>query len=374
MSQEKKYLLKYWISKKKYTKDNLVKDLESSLENILSELKYNVYPGKNYLVLKISGKEKYIDACYDKLNLDRDCSYRVKDELGEHLRLKAYRILADLELSFREFINRAMIEVAGFNWWNSLIPENIKTRVNEIEEKTEDKSLEVQHAIEFTHFNDLVQIITANFQDLSDDDNISADKLSKMMSECDSFEDFKNELNERRKIVSIWENVFSKYFEDKDEWLNLKKKIKNDVIQTRHKVMHHRMLRRHEVRKLKDCSEEAQRIIKLAKSGLSRKELKEAQKNLELITKSFQNSFQKVYSQNLISAFQKIDKRNKELIKSINTNIKISNINPNISDLINSMNWMSNIQLPPTNINDEKSEDEDKNKDEENNSDDDPKK
>src|SRR5699024_2724781 len=262
MSEEEKYVIKYWISKEEFNKKELSTYLDSGLGKILPKLDCGIYLKQEYLVLEIIGNEKNIDACYDKLNLNRNCAYRVQDDLGEALRIKSYRILADLELSFREFINRAMIEVGGFNWWNSLIPDKIKERVNQVEEKTDEKQLDNQHALEFTHFDDLIKIITADFQELSDDENISIKKLSEIISKCTTFEEFKSEVNERREIISIWESVFSKYFENKEEWLVLRKRIKTDVIGTRHKVMHHRMLRLHEVRKLKECSSEVQRVIK----------------------------------------------------------------------------------------------------------------
>jgi len=347
MNEEQKYVLKYWISKDEFTKKELTDHVDLSLGKILPRLDCEIYLKKEYLVLEIIGNEKNIDTCYDKLNLNRNWAYRVQDDLGEDLRFKSYRILADLELSFREFINRAMIEVGGFNWWNSLIPDKIKERVDQIEQKTDDKQLDRQHALEFTHFDDLINIITADFQELSDDENISIDKLSDIVSNCSTFKEFKNELNERRKVISIWENVFSKYFENKEKWHSLRKRIQTDIIRIRHKVMHHRMVRLHEFRKLKECSEEVQRVIKLAKRGLSWKELQDARENLQRIAESYQNIINKVISNDLVSMINSFEIQNEKLIEGLNKSIKIPNIDSNISSILNSIDWSSFSQLPP---------------------------
>lgn len=363
MNDEEKYVLKYWISKKEFNKKEFSAHLDSALGKILTKLDCDIYLNQEYLVLEIVGNERNIDACYDKLNLNRNWAYRVQDDLGEALRLKSYRILADLELSFREFINRAMIEVGGFNWWNSLIPDNIKERVNQVEQKTDDNQLDSQHALEFTHFDDLIKIITVDFQELSDEENISIEKLSEIISKCSTFEEFKNELNERREVISIWENVFSKYFEDKEEWLDLRKKIKTDVIGTRHKVMHHRMVRLHEVRKLKECSEEVQRVIKLAKRGLSRKELQEARENLQRIAETFQKSFNKVITDEFITTINAFERQHKKIIEDLNNSIRIPNIYFNIPNIANLIDWSSFNRLPPSPSDKDNADEEDNGKD-----------
>ncbi|SMO92536.1 hypothetical protein [Fodinibius sediminis] len=348
MNEEKKYVLKYWISTEKFSKKGFSAYIDSAFGKILPKLDRKIYLKQEYLVLKIIGNERNIDACYDKLNLNRKWAYRVQDDLGESLRLKSYRILADLELSFREFINRAMIEVGGFNWWNTLIPDNIKERVNQVEQKTDDKQVDSQHALEFTHFDDLIKIITADFQELSDDENISVNKLSEIISSCSTFIEFRNELNERREVISIWENVFSKYFENKEEWLDLRKRIETDIIRTRHKVMHHRMLRLYEVRKLKKCSEEVQRVIKLAKRGLTKKELQEARENLHRISENFRNYFNNVISNNFLTQINRFDVQNEKLVEALNKSIKNPIIDSDFLNIINSIDLSTFNQLPPT--------------------------
>ena len=180
-----------------------------------------------------------IDNCHEKLDFERDWAFISKDELGNFLRESAYPILSDIETTLRNFINIAMIEVCGFDWWNSFIPENIRSKVFEVENKAGKPSVKHHHSIEFTFFEDLIKIVTAEFQTWPDSRVITVFDIVELYSKANSLEDVRKELENRRKIVSIWDNVFSNYFDDKESWIQLKKRIEKNVISTRNKVMHH---------------------------------------------------------------------------------------------------------------------------------------
>ena len=175
-----------------------------------------------------------------------------------------------------------MSEVLGFDWWNSHIPTHLREKVEGVQAKAGTQQVESHHPIEFTSFEDLIRIVTVKFQAWPDERTISASDLYQLLNVCDSVEDIRKGVDNRRKVVSFWDDVFSYYFGDKDAWTQLKKDVKKHVIPIRNKVMHHRLFRRYELVKLEQCRNEANRIIGVAKSELSHPDLSDAQQNISM--------------------------------------------------------------------------------------------
>jgi hypothetical protein len=278
MPNSKNYTLEYCVSKRKFPqKRDLENYVKQTLGKFIENLSFEVNDNEGaYLILSITSTSKIIDACHDKLSIERSWAFRSKDELGDFLRKSSYPVLSNIEITIRNFINQTMSEIFGFNWWDLFTPENIRKKVETIEAKTGKSNIELQHQIEFTLFDDLIEIVTEEYQAWSDNHIVTASELVELLSNSTSIEDIHKKLTDKRKVMSFWNDVFSNYFDDKEAWVELKEKIKKYVIPTRNKVMHHRLIRKYELQKLNECYREINHVINLAKTELSSPELEKS--------------------------------------------------------------------------------------------------
>jgi predicted component of type VI protein secretion system len=290
MVVEQNYLLEYWISSDKFSEAELDVSVKKILAKIISHVKVEICQKDKYLILSITSTEKYIDSCYEKLDFDRDWSLITKDELGDALRAQAYPLLADIEVKLRNFIKQSMVEIVGFDWWDSFSPEKLREKVEDIEKKAKKDQVNKHHQIEFTFFENLIEIVTAKCQKWSDEQFISVADFCDLLLTSASLEEIQQEIRTRTKTVSAWDDVFIKYFDDAGTWINLEGNIK-EVIPVRNKVMHHRLLRLHEMRTLRQCHDEVDRVLKLAKSELSDTEIEDVKPSLKVITDQFSHHF-----------------------------------------------------------------------------------
>lgn len=169
-----------------------------------------------------------------------------------------------------------MIEVAGFAWWDQLIPKNLRERAIEIEKSSGKNEVKLHHPIEFTMFDGLIEIVTAEYTEWSKEKPLTVSDLEELLNKYDSIEKLKDGLANKSKTISIWEDVFSNYFDDKETWYELKEKIKDRVIPIRNKVMHHRLLRVYEVNQLEEYRTQLNRTIRGAKRKMTKEKLSKA--------------------------------------------------------------------------------------------------
>jgi hypothetical protein len=278
------YVLEYWIDSSHLSKAKLEEYVKNALGKFIQEIRLEFKENGKYLILRISSVDKFIDGCHEKLDFDREWSFRARDELGELLRAEAYPVLAEIELWLRNFITRAMIDSLGFDWWDSFISENIREKVRDIEKKSGKNQIKLHHPIEFTFFEDLIEIVTTEFQAWSSDQSLTVDDFFELLSACNSFEEIQREIENRRKVVSFWDDVFSIYFDDKNSWDKLKKDINTIIVPIRNKVMHHRLVRNHELRQLKAFRDELERLLGLAKDTPSERDLEDVRPSVKIIT------------------------------------------------------------------------------------------
>ena len=284
MSKKKTYCLEYLVDKTRFSERGLKSNIDSVLEKYLPDLEYQIEAnGTPYLILTIKSTEKIIDACYDKLEFEGEWAFRTKDELGNQLRSRAYPILADIELSLRIFINQALVDVIGFNWLDKVVPKGLRKKIKETESKSGKLQGKLHHPVEFMMFDDLIDMVTTNFQAWSDDYVLTASDLTGILSSCNTIQEFKSEIEKRRKRISLWDNVFANYFDNKEAWSQLKETIESKIIPIRNKVMHHRLMRIYELRQVSDCRNEIHIIIDSAKPKLSEIERQEAKNEFENI-------------------------------------------------------------------------------------------
>ena len=280
MPEETSYSLRFLVDSSKISKDELVQKVESILAKHLSQIDLKVSKiDSKRLELFINGSLNDIDACHQKLNkseeYDNEISIRLRDDAGEKIRRDAYPIVAQIELQLRKFINCAMNEVIGFDWWDSMAPQNVKKRVMDIEERNK-KALNFHDKIEFTEFDHLIEIVIHSFQAWSEDRQISVSDLNDIISDCGSFEDVKCEFDNKLNKISLWDDVFSKYFNNINDWDNLKLLLSRDGIPLRNKVMHHRPIYLFELEKLKELKKQVDTVLSSAKVELEDKNRIEA--------------------------------------------------------------------------------------------------
>ena len=192
--------------------------------------------------------------------------------------------MAEIEQKIRGFISRAIVDIWGFNWWNSHPPEKIAQKTEEIYARNNKHSL--LHPLECTTFESLIAIVTAKLPNWQNDQTLTVNDLSKLLEECSSVEDIKNCLQEKTKEHSYWDNVFSQYFEDVEKWKKLEKDLKGLIIRERNKVMHHRPMSFSMIRILSKKRDEIIKLIDSAKPELSDEQRVEVKQEIQEIETS----------------------------------------------------------------------------------------
>jgi len=182
----------------------------------------------------------------------------------------------------RAFINRAMIEVNGFDWWDSMTPfltdQGVRDGVQKVEKRMRKASSVLHHQLELTLFEDLIRIMTGSIQYWSPGKPVSVDDLLEILTDCSSLEDLQKKLAEKTRKVSLWDEVFARYFYDVDKWKELTKTFTSFVIDVRNKVMHHRPMHLWELRKLQETKQSLDTLLASAVAELSEQGRAEARK------------------------------------------------------------------------------------------------
>jgi hypothetical protein len=232
----------------------------------------------NTVLLHIGGNRDAINEFHFKFNKNYFDNYkciRIRDDLGLKLRIDAYPYLSEIELELRYFINRTMIEVIGFDWWDKYAPIDIVTDVAKIQEKNS-ISKAYYHPLEFSYFRHLYDILSGSVQEWKEDKSISVSDLVFLIEGSATIDECKTKLDEKIKRISLWESIFSKYFSSEEEWKELETKLRENVIPIRHKVMHHRAIFSFELEKLKELAAELHGILEKSKLELTEKERENA--------------------------------------------------------------------------------------------------
>ena len=217
------------------------------------------------------------------------------------LRRRAYDLLAPLEQQLRDFINKAMTEVLGFSWWDELGEDKIKDNVASVQSKSPEADLSYQ-PIEFTQFDHLVDIITGDLTHWKLGKALTPADLIDLLGSATSVSDLKAELEKRTTPRSIWDNVFARLFSDQEAWQAAKAALQKTVIRCRHKVMHHRPMRIHEVTQLKAACEQIEKTLSVKArtiQGAERTEIRETATELLDFAKSLNERLSKFQTINL---------------------------------------------------------------------------
>lgn len=283
MNHQKLYSLKLLFNQTQITSEELKSQADTILTDYLSQINLKIDTTHfGALLLTLQGTIEVTDKCHDKINkklvTELELSFsRLLDEAGDEIRQQAYPILAEIEQRFRRFVNQAIVEVCGFSWGNTLAPVNMRDKVQSIREKHQEDGSSLDF-LECTQFDDLITIITAEVSEWSEDKVLTIHDFIEFL-DCDSRESKENLIKNKLKKFSFWE-VFSRYFQDKSKWDELKRDI-NFVINIRHKVMHHRPIRLGTIKALLDKKTKILNVLNSAKPELTVEELAEAQKDIK---------------------------------------------------------------------------------------------
>jgi hypothetical protein len=242
-------------------------------------------------VLKLSfeGSLEEIDDCHRRINENlagQHSCILLRDEAGLEIRQQAYPVLARTEEELRGFVKRAMTEMIGIDWWERLTPKSVRESVQEIKtaimahgDNISKKRLSYSHPVDLLTFKDLFAIVSGSVQQWADDRPLSPIDLRELLDDSSSIEDITEKLTEKTDRVSLWDEVFSQYFESEElrsQWGELAQAITRFVIPRRHEVMHHQTIHLSELQRLKEIYRQAHTLISTAKRKLSAEELVKA--------------------------------------------------------------------------------------------------
>ena len=286
ISRQKEYELEYWVDSSIFSADSLKNYVQEKLRNDYQNIRLEIQKRENHLALNIKATKKLIEKCY-KLDFNGSKCFRAKDELGRKSSMKAYPILAEIELGLREFINEAIVKIYGFNWFSSYKKRTKSSILEEVDNSEKERSRQNRklHEIEFTSFRELIGFVTHRVKEWSPDHYITVDDLNNLLSSCSSMPEIRKEVERRTKEVSYWDDIFSHYFDDKRSWESLKKEILF-VIECRNFVMHHRSIFPSQVKRLKKIRNKIQQILESAKSEIPQEELEEVKLSSKTLERS----------------------------------------------------------------------------------------
>ena len=283
-TNNKLYTLKLLFDNSQVSLEELKQKTEEVLQKFLpNDINLSVEANSTSLELIIKGELEIIDDCHDEINkrLIGESQLRCKrllDEVGDEIRQQAYPILSVIEQRFRVFVSQALIEVSGFDWWDTTAPAKLQSKVQPIHKKHQEDGIPLD-PLECTQFDDLIELITAETSEWSESRGLTVSDLAELLLDCESLEEVRAKLINKTKKNVFWD-VFAQYFEDKKQWEKIKKSI-SYVINERHKVMHHRPIRFGVLKALQAKKEEVFVLLDGAKPELSEAERSEAKQDIQ---------------------------------------------------------------------------------------------
>lgn len=292
-AEERRYSLVFLVDKTQISKDSLKEKVKKIIGKHRQHIKLDVEPLRNScLRLTITGPRQVVDACHQRIEKELPVSYiRLRDEAGDEIRQQLYPLLASIEQSLRGFINEVMTEVLDFDWWDRIAPSRVQKKVSRREEKHK-----IHHPLELTDFDDLIEILFNPLQQWAEGKPLTPADLKELLNESRSLDELRKKLEEKTKKISLWDDVFSRYFDDlsnkKKE--DLQKDLK-EVLDLRNRVMHHRPVGEHKLTKLREIESRVKSLINSAKSRLSEKELKQARRSGEAWVQQHRELLETIY-------------------------------------------------------------------------------
>lgn len=281
MAEDKDYFLVFLIDGSQISKKDLDAKVKKIIGKHLNAISLTIEPLEtNRLQLTIKGSLQTVDACHKRMMnqgfFEKHHCPLLKDDAGDEIRKKMYPRLASIEQSLRGFINKVMIEILGFDWWDRMAPSSVQEKVSR-----RGKNDQIHHPLELSTFDELIEILFNPLQQWTEGKPLTPADLKELLNESRSIDELRKKLEEKTKKIPLWNDVFSRYFDDpSNKKEDLQKDLK-EVLDLRNRVMHHRSVWEHELTKLREIEGRVKCLINSAKSKLPEKELKQARRSGE---------------------------------------------------------------------------------------------
>lgn len=204
----------------------------------------------------------------------RDFS-RGLDSGGDAIRRSLFTPLGEIEQELRRFIERGMFEVSS-QWWARYIAPPLK---EEIEKRKEKNPKGEPDPLAWLTFQELVDLVTHNYSQWNPEKSLTPEELLELLEGISTTSELKTRLKEKINPRSLWDEVFSKFFEDREEWEKMKGKL-GVVIGIRNQVMHHRPVAYTQIAQVKNVRKELSRLVNTAKTNLTQTEKRQASSEL----------------------------------------------------------------------------------------------
>jgi len=131
--------------------------------------------------------------------------FRLKDAAGDEIRRRAYPMLSMIEQELRSFVNRCLIDALGFGWWASLG----EIKIPGIDDPYHRR---MYHPLELMTIEQLIGFVTFEKAEWEEDNPVSFKDLLSVLDKSHDFEEFRANLERKARKISLWDDVFSKYF------------------------------------------------------------------------------------------------------------------------------------------------------------------
>lgn len=273
----KHYVLQLLLERRNTKPSTLRHEANQLLSDVADDaLSVTSYSGDT-LLLTLTADLAVVDKSHALLikglseNTDRRCCL-LRDDAGDEIRKRAYPALGRVEQTVRAFLNRAMIEIEGFDWIDTMAPKKLKEKAKGRDENTE---LHGGNLLERLQFDDLVALVTVDIAEWSPDRELTASDLLAILDEASSVDEVREGLDAKVQTRSFWHEVFSRYFRSEEDW-QMAERLLAFIIPVRHKVMHHRPMRLGELETLRQKARQLDGIIQSTKPQLTEPDLKES--------------------------------------------------------------------------------------------------
>jgi hypothetical protein len=258
------FVLKILFDKQQTDVERLKREARGVLREYLDDVTLDVGEAlSGHILLSMTGPLTVVDSCHVEIRrvlIERRGlrHFRLIDEVGDENRKQAYPLLAEIEQYMRAFINQAILKVLPFEWWASLG----SVEIPGLQKLAHSASL--SHPLELTTFEALTKIVTADVSEWEPNRAVALSDLHELLETVPDVNALRSRLEAKTKSFSFWEDIFTCYFKDLEEWHQFQDDLRR-VIQIRNKVMHHRPFAYSELLKLQD---EKGRIIEFLEQRL----------------------------------------------------------------------------------------------------------
>ncbi|WP_373486131.1 hypothetical protein [Acetobacterium malicum] len=238
-------------------------DIIFSFETYDNSERLSIEISSDDYIVEDKGQKSYLERLKQilskKLFADWKKCIWLYDQESEFFATALYPMVHRTENKMRHFINEVMVVIKGFDWWNELVPKNIKVKLDkskDLEGNSDSKISEYKALVSgFKHVDeklmlidvgDLISIITLREKKLT---TINSNILNAFISGHEEFDiqKLRTELGKAAEVeLDLWDKCFSKYLSE-DFVRNFRKFEKN-----RNHIAHNKLIDRQAFESIRD--------------------------------------------------------------------------------------------------------------------------